>query len=326
MDDLKFFVPFTKRNDDLQLTEGYASSEAVDSQGEVVELNAISQALPGYMKFGNIREMHQWSAVGKAIQAKIDGKGLLIKAHIVDPVAWQKVKEKVYNGYSIGGKVLKKVGDRIQELVLNEISLVDRPANPEAIFTMVKMEDGKVTEMQDENSVAKQILELAKVARVLLNKSEAEGRSTFELQESLNKIKDMAVFLGADDKAKFEKVLYEVDFGELDNLSKKELNSEDRKHISSENFAYVDSKGEKHLPIQDKVHVQNAMARFNQTDFESPDKKKAAARKILAAAKKFGIEVGENSSVKIEKADDLKEYIDTSWEANYFSELKKVLG
>ena len=137
----------------------------------------------------------------------------------------------------------------------------------------------------------------------------------------------MSVFLGSEDKAKLEKVLYEVDFGELDNLSKRELTTEGRKHISSENFAYIDSKGEKHLPIQDKAHAQNAMARFNQTNFESPEKKKAAARKILTAARRFGIEIGEDSSIKqVSKAEDLKKYVDNSWGENYFSELRKVLG
>ncbi len=327
-DSIKLYGVFTKRNNDEQTVEGIASSEAVDSQGEIVELAAISKALPGYMKYANLREMHQWSAVGKAIQAKIDDKGLFIKGHIVDPVAWQKVKEGVYNGFSIGGKVLSKVGNKIQDLVLNEISLVDRPANPEAIFSMVKMEDGKITEMQDENSVAKQILELAKVARVLINKAEANGTSTFELQDTLNQIKGMSDFLGKEDKARLDKVLYDVDFEELDNLSKRELTTEGRKHISHDNFAYIDSKGGTHLPIHDKAHVQNAMARFNQTQFESPEKKKSAARKILAAARRFGIEISGDSAVSgaVSKVEDLKEYIDNSWGDNYFSTLKKVLG
>ncbi len=326
-DNKKIYIEFTKKDDEQHIVEGIASSEAVDSQGEVVELAAISKALPNYMKYGNLREMHQWSAVGKAVQATVDDKGLFIKGHIVDPVAWQKVKEGVYNGFSIGGKVLTKVGNKIQDLILNEISLVDRPANPEAVFAMIKMEDGKVTEMQDENNVAKQILELAKIARVLINKAEADGKSTFELQESLNSIKGMSIFLGKEDKEKLNKVLYEIDFNEVDNLSKRELTTEGRKHISHDNFAYIDSKGGTHLPIQDKAHVQNAMARFNQTDFESPEKKKAAARKILAAARRFGIEIGEDSSVNhVGKVEDLKEFIDSSWQENYFSTLKKVLG
>ncbi len=47
------------------------------------------------------------------------------------------------------------------------------------------------------------------------------------------------------------------------------------------------------LPIFDKSHTQNAMARFNQTDFENDDERAKAKRKIISNAKKFGINVSE---------------------------------
>src|SRR6266576_5868340 len=52
-------------------------------------------------------------------------------------------------------------------------------------------------------------------------------------------------------------------------FGKKELTSESRDNISDEKFAYIDSKGGRHLPIHDASHVRNALARFNQTHFES---------------------------------------------------------
>jgi hypothetical protein len=86
--------------------------------------------------------MHQWSAVGKTVKANVDAskKGLYIVAKIIDNQAWEKVKEGVYNGFSIGGQVLKKVNNIIEELSLNEISLVDRPANPLSVFSLVKFD------------------------------------------------------------------------------------------------------------------------------------------------------------------------------------------
>ena len=48
------------------------------------------------------------------------------------------------------------------------------------------------------------------------------------------------------------------------------------------------------LPIFDKAHTQNAMARFNQTQFKSPAEKASAKRKIIAAANKFGIKVSDD--------------------------------
>ena len=47
------------------------------------------------------------------------------------------------------------------------------------------------------------------------------------------------------------------------------------------------------LPIFDKNHVQNAMARFNQTDFVSKAERKKAYGKVLRVARKFNIDVEE---------------------------------
>jgi hypothetical protein len=76
-----------------------------------------------------------------------------------------------------------------------------------------------------------------------------------------------------------------------------ELDTEDRSKLRKSQFAYVDSKGEGHLPLNDESHVRNAMARFNQTEFESAAAKERARRKILAAAKKYGIEVSPDDKV-----------------------------
>lgn len=76
-----------------------------------------------------------------------------------------------------------------------------------------------------------------------------------------------------------------------------ELSTRSRDKLRSSQFAYVDKKGGEHLPIHDEEHVRNAMARFNQTDFESATAKQSARRKILAAAKRHGIEVGEDSNI-----------------------------
>lgn len=73
-----------------------------------------------------------------------------------------------------------------------------------------------------------------------------------------------------------------------------ELDADDRKKLKKGQFAYVDSDGEGHLPIHDESHVRNALARWNQTEFEKKSDKEAARRKILAAAKKHGIEVDDD--------------------------------
>lgn len=54
-------------------------------------------------------------------------------------------------------------------------------------------------------------------------------------------------------------------------------------------FAYIDSQGRRRLPIHDEAHVRNALARFNQVAFESDEARERARRRLLNAAKKFGI-------------------------------------
>ncbi|HEY9945514.1 TPA: HK97 family phage prohead protease [Neisseria meningitidis] len=149
---------------------GYASSEAVDSDGEVIAAEAMKAAIPDYMKFGAVREMHGSNAAGTAIEINVEDDGrTFFGAHIVDPIAVTKVKTGVYKGFSIGGSVTARDElnkSQITGLKLTEISLVDRPANPDAVFTCFKADkpkdeeeatdtDGKPsdksTEEEDEN-------------------------------------------------------------------------------------------------------------------------------------------------------------------------------
>ncbi len=76
-----------------------------------------------------------------------------------------------------------------------------------------------------------------------------------------------------------------------------ELTTKQRDRMRDSQFAYVDSDGEGHLPINDESHIRNAMARFNQTEFESKAAKERARRKIVSAAKKHGIEVSPDDKV-----------------------------
>src|SRR5437762_9679404 len=76
-----------------------------------------------------------------------------------------------------------------------------------------------------------------------------------------------------------------------------ELATNDRDKRRKSQFAYVDSKGGEHLPINDETHVRNAMARWNQTEFESKSDKEKARKKIVSAAKKHGIEVDKEDKI-----------------------------
>jgi hypothetical protein len=77
-----------------------------------------------------------------------------------------------------------------------------------------------------------------------------------------------------------------------------ELTTRRREKLRSNQFAYVDRGGGEHLPIHDPNHVRNAISRFDQTDFESARARERARRKVLRAAKRFGIEVSPDSDVQ----------------------------
>lgn len=136
-------------NDDGTITvHGVASSEARDSQGECVTKGAMTDAIPDYFAHGTgaLRAMHQPIAAGFVSKAEVNAAGETeISATVVDPVEIIKVKTGTYKGFSIGGKKLPGGYDAktktITKMRLTEISLVDRPANPEATITMWKGDD-----------------------------------------------------------------------------------------------------------------------------------------------------------------------------------------
>ncbi len=72
------------------------------------------------------------------------------------------------------------------------------------------------------------------------------------------------------------------------------LSTEQREELSSSSYACpIDKK----LPINDAAHVRNAMARFDQV-ITAKCHPEEARRRILAAAKKYGVDVREFRDVK----------------------------
>ncbi len=67
------------------------------------------------------------------------------------------------------------------------------------------------------------------------------------------------------------------------------LDTTDRASLPNSAFAYVDSHGQRRLPIHDEAHVRNALARFGQVTFESEEAKDRARTRLLNAAKRFRI-------------------------------------
>ncbi len=152
------YAPFTKIEDTPEgvIVEGYATTERVDVEGQIVDYDATKACLPDYAEWGNIREMHQPIAAGKALLIVPDDeqRAVFLRALIVDSEAQKKVRTEVYKGFSIGGKAsskLVKLTDgtsytRRYPSLISEISLADRPANPETRFSIVKFAGGDMAD------------------------------------------------------------------------------------------------------------------------------------------------------------------------------------
>src|SRR5712691_5601255 len=67
------------------------------------------------------------------------------------------------------------------------------------------------------------------------------------------------------------------------------LDGKTRAQLPDSAFAYVDSRGRRKLPIHDEAHVRNALARFQRVSFEDEAARERARKRLLNAAKKYGI-------------------------------------
>ncbi|HEX6129125.1 MAG TPA: adenylate/guanylate cyclase domain-containing protein [Candidatus Limnocylindria bacterium] len=68
-----------------------------------------------------------------------------------------------------------------------------------------------------------------------------------------------------------------------------QLDSRKRAELRDSDFAYVDARGRRRLPIHDEAHVRNALARFNQVVFDDEASRATARTRLLKAAKRHGI-------------------------------------
>lgn len=67
------------------------------------------------------------------------------------------------------------------------------------------------------------------------------------------------------------------------------LSTRDRANLPDRAFAYIDADGRRRLPIHDEAHVRNALGRFERVRFEDDAARERARRRLLNAAKKYGI-------------------------------------
>jgi hypothetical protein len=148
-DNISLSVPFTKVNREKRTVSGFATLDNVDQTGDVVTAEASLKAFEGFR--GNLREMHNSTAVGKVVSFKpetyYDPKtkefynGVYVDAYVSKGAqdTWEKVLDGTLSGFSIGGKINEsdnevnksngKTVRFIKDYDLIELSIVDSPAN-----------------------------------------------------------------------------------------------------------------------------------------------------------------------------------------------------
>lgn len=156
-------LPITKIDVAKREVWGFATTEDLDVQNEVVDFDASVRAFEkwsgmihqasGGKSAGNIREMHQPKVVGSMIAWSPDEirRGIWVGAKLSKSQdgedAWLKVQEGLLNGFSIGAPQAERQTDvvdgkkatRVVDYELSELSLVDNPACPGSFFQEVKI-------------------------------------------------------------------------------------------------------------------------------------------------------------------------------------------
>ena len=178
---------------------GYASTDALDRQGEVVSIEALRQAATHLLENPTVfyEHKHDQYPVGLCVASKIDDKGLLIDVEISQTAdtLWTLIQEGILNRFSIGGRVTsaeekvdedKKPYNEITGIELFEVSVVGLPANPEARFEVVNksfsMAIADEIKKREEDSEMEKEKEI-KVEKTEIPKEEVKKETTVEKKE-----------------------------------------------------------------------------------------------------------------------------------------------
>jgi hypothetical protein len=162
-DNVRLSMPIGKVDIERRMVSGFATLDNIDKQDDIVTTEASLQAFKNFR--GNLREMHQPSAVGKIVSFKEDKyfdpnskkfySGVYVSAYVSKGAqdAWEKVLDGTYSGFSIGGNIkswddaynadLDKAIRVIKDYDLYELSLVDSPANQFASIISVEKVNGQ---------------------------------------------------------------------------------------------------------------------------------------------------------------------------------------
>ena len=195
-DSVRLSMPIGKVDVERRMVSGFASLDNIDKQDDIVTADASVKAFKNFK--GNLREMHQPSAVGKMVSFKEDRyfdpnskkfyNGVYVSAYVSKGAqnAWEKVLDGTYTGFSIGGNIkvwddaynadLDKSIRIIKDYDLYELSLVDSPANQFAsIISVEKVNGQSVVTGTSADTVIENVFYDSENGIVLVSDSETEA-------------------------------------------------------------------------------------------------------------------------------------------------------
>jgi len=148
-----------KQDDGTLKVYGKATDDSLDIDQQICDDEWLKKAMPDWFTTGgNIREQHSNIAAGVATEYEAKSERHYITAHVVDKESVKKVELGVLKGFSIGirgprvVRDTKAAGGRIIDGQIVEVSLVDRPANPNAKLMLAKAaENGELMSVEQVN-------------------------------------------------------------------------------------------------------------------------------------------------------------------------------
>ena len=303
---LKYFDIFQviEKADGKHSVVGIATSDTVDKDNERADYEGTKEAISHWsdecekrtknsgaeVSLGNIRVQHDSHQIGGKVTA-IEPNDT--KHHIVMHTEPRKsvydelIKTGMVTGFSIAGSYDWRKCDECETPIgrghfcskckkdvvvrykpnLSETSYVDNPCNPDSEFTIVKANGAKV------------IMKCAELRKA------AEARPQEQRPSEMQQLRQELIEAGLIKEKKTKRVAGE-DLGPGCFAYVGDANDPSTWKLPYKGFS-TDAKN--------KSHVRNALARFSQTQGIPASAKAGVKAKLVAAAKKHGIEVSEKS-------------------------------
>jgi DNA-binding protein len=200
-------VPISKIDRENRIVSGFATLNNVDKQGDLITAKASRQAFEKFA--GNLRPMHNPVAIGRLLSFKEETyfdansgetyDGIYVDVYVSKGAQddWEKVLDKTYTGFSIGGRAkskqtIVKSGSPVRvidEMELFELSLVDSPANKFAsILSIQKNDNGEEVMSGISSDIKMEDVFYCKFCEILAPGAGTEEKNCMSCQEPMKSI------------------------------------------------------------------------------------------------------------------------------------------